>query len=109
MVSKELLSEVLDTDIKHINKISIDTNSVCFSIPYGVRCIKIYELAHKCKEWAYNNGYEIRYTSRGSYYLALFNSRYPRKTKQLNETFQEMIKACEWILKELKCKKNLNK
>ena len=73
--------------------------------------INIYELAHKCKEWAFKQGYEL-------FSRILSNDNQPfgncvvyRVEADLEEslhivndnTEQEAIfKACEWILKEMR-------
>ena len=119
MISKELLSEVLNIEIIDY---SIDTSQVrinqlwhedtplnreleLFNTIYGcMHSINIYELAHKCKEWAYSkHGY-------------LLNSRRTFKTKYLlgycevvkdcefyyseysNTEVEAIFKACQWIL-----------
>ena len=72
--------------------------------------INIYELAHKCKEWAYSQGYII---SSGltpvlgvnkDGWAEVFSSSTPldgklHTFKQLSEP-EAVFKACEWILKE---------
>ena len=58
MISKELLSEVLGLEIKEIKNKSngalyVTDNCVGFSTKEETTgLINIYELAHKCKEWA---------------------------------------------------------
>ena len=55
MISKELLVEILE--LKRVDKIYIEDNLLYFcELNKG---INIYELAHKCKEWAYGNGYDL--------------------------------------------------
>lgn len=113
MISKELLSKVLDFEISYI----IDILDVFNRIEYGiiendlVECKKInqYEFMYKCKEWAYNKGYMMKIEN---YYLntikiqirkPIANSMYkePWKKTFKNET-EGIITACEWILKETK-------
>lgn len=58
LISKELLSEVLKVKIRKINSSILDGNLYYYK--ELVKCkskINIYELAHKCKEWAENQGY----------------------------------------------------
>ena len=67
--SKELLSEILDIEEGYIELARCDKDStICYqytrnantedeSIEYHF--VNIYELAHKCKEWALNKNYEI--------------------------------------------------
>lgn len=78
MISKELLSEVLDLYITDITYPVMESQTSLFSdkpeiIPnYSIMeytgsngfmgatlTINIHELAFKCKEWALNNGYEL--------------------------------------------------
>lgn len=64
-ISKELLSEVLniEREIKHIDFIE-KWNTFIYYVDGGAeRTINIYELAHKCKEWAFNNNmmFDIRW------------------------------------------------
>ena len=51
MISKELLSEVLGEKVDEIGKV-IDTTILAFRYSTHWSGINIYELAHKCKEWA---------------------------------------------------------
>ena len=113
MISKELLSEVLKESVlsirPYIEDDIIDENITiyeCGKNTYGI--IDIYELAHKCKEWAFKN------------YKIIINSRITSNTKLINgyaeiiknydylygdyaDTEPEAIfKACEWIM-ENKC------
>ena len=54
MISKELLSKVLREEVN--NDIRIENSIINFSYKYiGYAEINIYELAYKCKEWAYKN------------------------------------------------------
>jgi len=55
--SKELLSEVLGYKVKDI--VLSTENNLCFFSCNVEHRINIYELAHKCKEWAFNKGYEL--------------------------------------------------
>ena len=128
MISKELLSEVLKKEIKEkyngsyefvCNGVSsAGSNEVSSTLAFYDSeidfSINIYELAHKCKEWAYNNfGLNIfiekhtfdlyeasikicRFKNKfGSYNSFYFY--YPKE----NTEVQAIIKACEWIYKEL--------
>ena len=120
MISKELLSEVLDYDV---DKYTIVSSSEITQIRiwkkdaemWDYRSYDIYHLAHKCKEWAWNNfGLNIfiekhtfdlyeasikicRFNNKlGSYNS--FCSYYPKEKTEV----EAIIKACEWILKEIK-------
>ena len=58
MISKELLSEVLNLNITYIERYN---NSIIYKISVYDREeeFNIYELAHKCKEWALSKGYYL--------------------------------------------------
>ena len=108
MISKELMSEELMSEVLKLNITYIErcNNSIIYKISVYDREeeVNIYELAHKCKEWAYSkHGY-------------LLNSRRTFKTKYLlgycevvkdcefyyseysNTEVEAIFKACQWIL-----------
>lgn len=105
--SKELLSEVLKLNITYIERCN---NSIIYKISVYDREeeVNIYELSHKCKEWAYSQGYII---SSGltpvlgvnkDGWAEVFSSSTPldgklHTFKQLSEP-EAVFKACEWIL-----------
>ena len=114
MISKELLSEVLDI------KYSFKNIKLREYEPYiqwycdevykeHVYSINVYELAHKCKEWALTkhkislqstpieeNENEIYW----SVILKLFNEEYEENLEHIiKDTEPEAIfKACQWVL-----------
>ena len=107
-INEDLLSEVLE--LKRIDKIYIEDNILYFcELNKG---INIYELAHKCKEWAFSKGYIV---SSGltpvlginkDGWAEVFSSSTPldgklRTFKQLSE-LEAVFRACEWILKGAK-------
>jgi len=114
MISKELLSEVLDIELElkrnELNPIPTGKESGSEVIFYWVKgetyfhngsSINIYELAHKCKEWAYKQGYEIvesahklkmRETKKYSYVFTTFDG------KKILFNPHRTFKACQWIL-----------
>lgn len=103
MITKELLSEVLGGDVKSF---SIDKNNVYYDIDHGTS-INIYELAHKCKEWAFNQGYELfsRILSNDSQMLGnclIIKAESDPETvvKIENEKTEPkaIFKACQWVL-----------
>ena len=116
MISKELLSEVLnDYTITNVGK-KPDNNDMLYYVfitsngqytDNDVEYINVYSLAHKCKEWAYMRGYEI-YTSPYSVELSLVNKTKMngkrclyRDTADVNSfsiTSKHIFKACQWIL-----------
>lgn len=68
MISKELLSAVLGVEVTNVRDTMYD-NELRFETPDEelrrkfspyVPKINIYELGFKCKEWSWNNGYQIR-------------------------------------------------
>lgn len=98
--SKELLSEVLE--INDINLIIYDIDfpniieyTQYANITRGVRSteINIYELAHKCKEWAISKGYDV--LSGGleaglySCYIDYADKRYTLQMSPLYHTFED--------------------
>lgn len=94
IISKDLLSEVLTGNVKSF---SIDKNNVYYDIDHGTS-INIYELAHKCKEWAYNKGFDI-YSDFNGADVCHIGSNYSVAPFHYNFTELEAIfKACQWIL-----------
>ena len=61
IISKELLSEVFGQEVKFIRYIANNTYEVHFEKPIRLKyqIINIYELAHKCKEWALSQGFSL--------------------------------------------------
>ena len=125
MISKELLSVVLDIPLQHIRYNGTTNHYKIFkenlfkwnSGDYGRWSnleINIYELAHKCKEWALNQGYVLESLINRS---CIIGSNYEyfasvKIHKETDSSVQENIdvdtepeaifKACQWILdKEL--------
>lgn len=126
MISKELLSEVLKIEIIEI--LGIDNKSdLVYRIMQEYRCesgyeskpvgtfINIYELAHKCKEWAFKRKTNMLLTE---FCINNDNLRdyhdkvdcrinigyYNKKMEHCRATFTDKIelkaifKACQWIL-----------
>lgn len=109
MISKELLSEVLGiplTDFKYGNGLIAYTT---YELPtFKYKEINIYELAHKCKEWASELEFEISSCS----YKAIIEYNYRQEEdddrrlfwKFDYETFtadaepEAVFKACQWVL-----------
>ena len=104
--SKELLSEVLGHKIWKVMDCNMGTLRYCIYPNKGdepseyIFPINIYELAHKCKEWAFNNGY----------YLNIYNDAIDvvlKKSCKIVENITDgsfkyspmlVFKACQWIL-----------
>jgi hypothetical protein len=62
--------------------------------------ISIYELAHKCKEWAFANRYEIVVLA---YMIRIYRDGYEvyyANTKLFD--LDKFFRACEWILNDTK-------
>lgn len=108
IISKELLSEIYAFKVQRIIDIGID--DVTYQIDFnGLRrgrkydIINIYELAHKCKEWAYNKGYCIlssfAYTqleNDDEQIMLTFGTRF--QDIEVNSEAEAIFKACQWIL-----------
>lgn len=87
MISKELLSEVLELTsgnvfIKEIETRNNDIEYLCNV--GGWNLLNIYELAFKCKEWAFKN------------HKIIINSRITSKTELING-YAEIIKNCDYL------------
>ena len=106
-ISKELLSEVLGYKVDYIA--GVGETYVGFHTEMGGTNINIYELAHKCKEWANKQGYKKVYsgiyesTDQGSMYICILDSNDTNCKDFWADTEVEAIfKACEWILANVK-------
>lgn len=108
MISKELLSIILDEYIETvlINKKDNTDNNIyyCdFETTDYIDCfaINIYELAHKCKEWADKQNFAIKsyiWFGKGkSIFTDLEDKVYSTMFDAETEP-EAIIKACEWIL-----------
>jgi hypothetical protein len=112
--SKELLSEVLkvETDSPNILNENILAYGDCSDDDGSGVCryteINIYELAHKCKEWAKANGYAIWTTYEG-------HCKFGKEAQNINKLYNlygnifsgcdrpisesdSVFAACQWIL-----------
>ena len=113
MISKALLSEVLKETIREVYKIGSNSNfkqnTLLFKLyGSGELChINIYELAHKCKEWAKSKGYYLRAAQGINYHdnlqwTCFLNINMDDGAEYIdywNSTEVEaIIKACQWIL-----------
>lgn len=117
IISKELLSEVLGKKVSKIGKAGY-INDLDIGFVDGNRyssydlCINIYELAHKCKEWALNKGYRLlsgfdekEYeNSPDIEYSCIVNHIYCEGGCRSDNNFnsysepEAVFKACQWIL-----------
>ena len=119
MISKELLSKVLDNEVPYqvkVHKIIIKNNSLNYfynskdsggGLFEANEYINIYELAHKCKEWAYIQGYVIfsKIRLNSSYASCYFDiiGKHDYEDDYHNDFRAEcepeaIFKACQWIL-----------
>lgn len=129
LISKELLKEVFPFDnlegrewnYKVMDNILIITYNINKYFDGNTKQINIYELAHKCKEWAIkqsNRENRIIYVEITQIYTIFYKSRdkvsccihyfYEDKKSAAgkefiaNTEYESIFKACEWILKEVK-------
>lgn len=122
LISKELLREVLNKKVVEIcntydtliNDNFIDTErELAFKYKSNNASIlndtiNIYELAHKCKEWALNKGYTLLtknkecliYSVEEVYDVVECLNQYEEYFEADTE-YEAIFKACEWIKKEL--------
>jgi len=125
MISKELLSAVLDVPIgSFVNGIDTHQYMVEYQHLKGDEildcCINIYHLAHKCKEWAVTiktdklTMYAINnYLSNAGSTVCDISCSYENELLDIDDTDytkwfsaasepEAIFAACEWILKETK-------
>ena len=109
--SKELLDEVLQVNVSevYIRKNEIRFRTYVDTIDgwtrsSDVHLSNIYELAHKCKEWASNNQFTLVSGDSGHGFVCSVghysNNDINAEFYGKNE-FSAVIQACEWILKEI--------
>jgi hypothetical protein len=116
MISKKLFNIVIGEDVKNIYELGSNPNLSDFELPYSVHgtgdllSINIYELAHRCKEWAMNRNttmdkmYDLVVSTynRIDFKVEIVNSPGDWKivkTIYYGQTEPEAIfKACQWIL-----------
>ena len=117
MISKELLSEVLNISINLIelnpilenNKNDIGyllkgSQNTVHEVHRNHKRINIYELAHKCKEWALKHGYLLESGLAVCFekgFCEIYTTRkpYQKINEVLHNTEPEAIfKACEWVM-----------
>ena len=108
MISKELLSEVLElrSYIESIDE-SVDEKNIYYyssyeSYPATQYSINIYELSHKCKEWAISKGWVLHEVRNLKEYIIYFSGdfREPSNDFRADTEHEAIFQACEWILKE---------
>ena len=100
MISKELLSVVLCSDCTKVDKLLGNTLGFCVANA-DVGRINIYELAHKCKEWAWAKGIDLQIMNHGEakFCCKIDERNVKYHSAKWGETEPEAIfKACQWIL-----------
>lgn len=105
MISKELLSEVLDCKDLTINEINSKAVVVRYMTKEGIedgKWVNIHELAHKCKEWAFKNSYTLiieNYFSRGcDCTLSTVPNGNLGYQFDADTEPKAIFKVCQWIL-----------
>jgi len=105
MISKELLSKVLGYKQPDVIKLYGKTD-VTLVFGDDMVSINIYELAHKCKEWAKRTGFMIESDNMNEarVYPTDENGWILKKEIEFLEDSEPeaVFKACEWILKKTK-------
>lgn len=103
-ISKELISEVLNIPKEAIMDICTDGNYLLIRKTNGrIEEYNIYGFAFKCKEWAYTQGYILKSEINGCL-VCKRNTFMGSDTEWFNgiSEIEAVVKACNWILKELK-------
>lgn len=108
-ISKELIKNVLVEETKNLSgefSFYIDEDYIIFS-DKGEQLFdyNIYKFAHKCKEWAFKNQYKIQSqineSNKGHSHITKKNDDCWAKGFFEDTELEAIIKACEYILKEL--------
>ena len=106
-ISKKLLSEVLEINENLISDASIDEFECRY---YDVEDDKyyscnIYELAHKCKEWALKQGYYLHSHTKEYNDCRCIVKSLDNITQQfsceMDTEVEAIFKACQWIMNKL--------
>jgi len=113
MISKQLLSEVFKKDVIGIiinpkEDLTLGKNEISIFFDGYKQKWNIYELAHKCKEWALSKGYELhsklQYDNKGMCNIEKFEAKAGMSCRQIikytysDSEIEAIFKACEWIL-----------
>ena len=109
MISEELISEVLRLYPQYSNSdfcsgnIQIKQHSIHFEVNKSYMTqLNMYEFAHKCKEWAYKNGYNIESDYIGYTRISTTNDSYIVKSDTLGlcqySEQESIFMDCQWIL-----------
>lgn len=103
-IDKELVSEVFKLNICEAY---IENNILYFDMGLPlIQSINLYEFCHKnCKEWAFKNNYKIQSqineSNKGHSHITKKNDDCLAKGFFENTEIEAIIKASEYILKEL--------
>ena len=105
-ISKELIKNVLVKETENLSDdfiFSIKDNYILFSDEGECQFeVNIYEFAFKnLKQWALSKGYFIYSTHELSFIKSLFLETIETFSNGKDTEIECIIKACEWILKEL--------
>ena len=113
MISKELLSEVLGKKVVFVEPEETNTINAMFGI--DGKLINIYELSHKCKEWALSKEHIIEVgvhptikkdRSDRDYFYKITTDRGQILVSKFDEIIktepEAIFKACEWIMEQTK-------
>lgn len=119
MPTKELLSAVFGRTVSDVKLLSENEIGYYFydkprarllfwEIPYHT--ISIYELAYKCKEWAFDEGFVLKSYKRQGAFSETYHYAIDINEKicewLANTEHEAIFKACEWILKQTHYKDN---
>ena len=105
MISKELLEEVLGCKIDNIlsENTSLNPNgdNIVFRLGGRFKVIGIYELAFKCKDWAYDKKglYISSCKVKSMYKSTLLNGDNTIELGYYKTEPEAIFVACEWLLK----------
>ena len=116
MISKELLSEVLGAEVEFAPTcLELANGSKCIEwkkvtkaeshTAVGFQGINIYELAHKCKEWALKYGYQLHSAMRNGNLpigMLTYEQDVLRHYFKADTEPEVIFKACEWLLEKTK-------
>lgn len=105
MISKELLSEVLNEEVDvidirtSIDDYSIPENEIRYypALATGYASINIYELAYKCKDWALSKGYILQSWYKNCICINITDD-FNKNSYYGDSEVEAIFKACEWIL-----------
>ena len=105
MISRELLSEVLEEKVVSIGEGVYSESKICYTLSkmglFVYRDINIHELAHKCKEWALEQGYILKsriFDSNGGSSCQICKPVKDVEYIEAETETEAIFKACQYIL-----------